>query len=242
MTFFFLSLFGLGLFDEVLNSGDIFGQAEWFHDPHYEGLAVINPPRGTRIMHYLPDKVYYAVASTGTPVEIQTPGDIPVTKEERLSCKKPENNSKLLERFQRIGWKEHVGNGRGIYVSVREQVLYLIEGGVAVWQAQCATATEGIGAEEGSMKTPTGWHQIAEKVGDGSPWGQIFRSRKATKEVWKPGQDTKEDMVLTRALPLDGLEPGINKGKNAAGRNVDSLARGIYIHGTNGEDKIGTPS
>ena len=36
---------------------------------------------------------------------------------------------------------------------------------------------------------------------------------------------------------LDGLEPGKNKG----GR-VDSNARNIYIHGTNDEGRLGTPS
>ena len=39
-------------------------------------------------------------------------------------------------------------------------------------------------------------------------------------------------MVLTRILTLDGLEP----------KNANSLARYIYIHGTNQEELIGTPA
>ncbi|MCX6035541.1 MAG: L,D-transpeptidase, partial [Chloroflexi bacterium] len=45
------------------------------------------------------------------------------------------------------------------------------------------------------------------------------------------------DLILTRVLVLDGLEPGKNKGGNR-----DSKTRGIYIHGTNDEEEIGTPT
>jgi lipoprotein-anchoring transpeptidase ErfK/SrfK len=47
---------------------------------------------------------------------------------------------------------------------------------------------------------------------------------------------TEENLILTRILRLDGLEPGINKGEK-----IDSYARYIYIHGTNREDLIGKP-
>ena len=43
--------------------------------------------------------------------------------------------------------------------------------------------------------------------------------------------------MLTRLLWLTGEEPGVNQGGN-----VDSYNRYIYIHGTNDEAKIGTPS
>ena len=38
-------------------------------------------------------------------------------------------------------------------------------------------------------------------------------------------------------LVLAGEEPGLNQGGN-----VDSFARNIYIHGTNAESDVGTPS
>src|SRR6185295_15488949 len=43
------------------------------------------------------------------------------------------------------------------------------------------------------------------------------------------------DMIPTRILTLDGLEPGVNRGPGH-----DSLERYIYIHGTNHEAAIGT--
>jgi UDP-N-acetylmuramate--alanine ligase len=41
---------------------------------------------------------------------------------------------------------------------------------------------------------------------------------------------------LTRVVTLEGLEDGVNRGP---GR--DSLARYIYLHGTNHENEIGRP-
>ena len=62
-----------------------------------------------------------------------------------------------------------------------------------------------------------------------------------TSKVWKPGDETVEDLVLTRIFLLDGLEPGVNKGRNEQGQNVDSRDRFIYIHGTNDEANLGRP-
>jgi len=125
---------------------------------------------------------------------------------------------------------------------VDEQRFRIVEDGNVTWDVPCATASAGTGSVSGSLRTPLGWHRVDMKFGDEAPWGQVFRSRIATKEIWKPGQDTKEDLVLTRVLWLDGLEAGKNKGKRDDGVLVDSKQRCIYIHGTNGEDKIGTPS
>ena len=148
----------------------------------------------------------------------------------------------VTDQMTRIDWTKQVGFAAGIFVSIPEQMLYLVENGVLVWHARCSTAAAGVGSREGSLQTPTGWHKVEEKIGDGMPWGQVFRSREATKHVWQPGMATKEDLVLTRVLILDGLEPGVNHGKDAAGKVVDSQARGIYIHGTNGEENIGKPA
>jgi hypothetical protein len=148
----------------------------------------------------------------------------------------------VTDQMARIDWAKQVGFEAGIFVSIPEQTLYLVENGVLVWQAPCSTAAAGVGSREGSLQTPTGWHRVDTKIGDGLPWGQIFRSREATKHTWKPGMETKEDLVLTRVLILDGLEPGVNRGKDGSGKVVDSQARGIYIHGTNGEENIGKPA
>lgn len=52
---------------------------------------------------------------------------------------------------------------------------------------------------------------------------------------WRDGGDA--DLILSRILWLDGLEPGVNKGGT-----VDSRARYIYLHGTNHEQLLGTPA
>lgn len=139
--------------------------------------------------------------------------------------------------LQGLGWDERVGAGLAVWVSVEEQMFRVLRGREIVWAEPCATAAKGTGSVKGSNQTPLGWHTIKRKTGDGAPWGQVFRGGQATNEIWQPGQSTKEDLVLTRVLFLDGLEPGKNKGGN-----VDSYDRYIYIHGTNDEAKIGTPS
>lgn len=145
-------------------------------------------------------------------------------------------------RLAAAGWEERVGEARGVWVDAAAQRLLIIENGRVRWQAPCSTAAAGMGNVEGSLQTPPGWHRVAGKFGEGQPWGRIFRARAATGKCWTPGDETDEDLVLTRVLWLDGLEPGINRGKNAAGQVVDSKQRCIYIHGTNGEDLIGQPA
>ncbi len=147
-----------------------------------------------------------------------------------------------LETLIAHGWMDRVLSGLGVWVCVDTQMLYVLEGLEPIWQARIATATAGTGAIANSYQTPLGWHNVSEKFGDDAPWGQVFRARGATREIWQPGDDTEEDLVLTRILWLDGEEPGKNQGYNEAGQLVDSKRRYIYIHGTNGEAEIGTPS
>ena len=54
-------------------------------------------------------------------------------------------------------------------------------------------------------------------------------------------EEQTRNLITTRILWLRGLEPGYNLGTNAAGEVVDSHDRYIYIHGTNHENRIGTP-
>jgi hypothetical protein len=139
--------------------------------------------------------------------------------------------------LEKQGWDDRVEDGLGIWVSVEDQTFRLVQNGQVLWSVPCSTAANGTGSQSGSKKTPLGWHVVSRKIGADAPLGQIFRGRAPTKEIWEPGDDTTEDLVLTRILILDGLEPGKNKGGN-----VDSRKRYIYIHGTNDEAKIGTPA
>ena len=134
-------------------------------------------------------------------------------------------------------WDEWVAGSVAVWVSVDDQVLRIIRDHTIIWAAPCATAAKGTGFSMNSLKTPLGWHSVKTKVGDEAPWGQVFRGAQPTKEIWKPGEKTDEDLVLTRLLWLTGEEPGVNQGNN-----VDSYQRCIYIHGTNDEARIGTPS
>lgn len=134
-------------------------------------------------------------------------------------------------------WAARVGERLGVWVSVREQRFRLIQGEQVVWDIPCSTAAKGVGSKINSFQTPLGWHSVAEKIGEGKPAGQVYREKRPTNEIWKPGDVVKEDLVLTRVLTLRGEEPGRNRDGD-----VDSFARGIYIHGTNDEARIGQPT
>lgn len=103
----------------------------------------------------------------------------------------------------------------------------------AMWPI--STARAGIGGREGSYRTPPGWHRVKERIGEDAEPGTVFVSRQPTGEVWR-GEPRDDDLILTRILTLDGLEEGINRGPGC-----DSLARYIYIHGTNHERHLGRP-
>jgi len=165
-----------------------------------------------------------------------------ITSEARESQEETQDMANHLAKaswdlLSSMGWSEHVGNGLGIWVSIKEQMLRVIRGSAIVTETRCSTAAKGPGSKADSFQTPLGWHSVAEKFGNDAPWGQVFRDKHATKEIWKRGDPVKEDLVLTRMLTLRGEEPGKNKGGD-----VDSFDRNIYIHGTNYEEKIGTPA
>jgi UDP-N-acetylmuramate--alanine ligase len=124
---------------------------------------------------------------------------------------------------------------RLLLVDIERQRLTLFEDGRPAADYPVSTAAAGIGGEEGSNRTPPGWHRIHAGIGAGAPSGAEFESRVATGRVWR-GEPSPEDLILTRVLTLEGLEEGVNRGP---GR--DSLERYIYIHGTNHEEALGRP-
>ncbi len=125
---------------------------------------------------------------------------------------------------------------RVLAVDVAAQQLAVIESGEVVAVYPVSTAAAGIGGAEGSHRTPPGWHRIHAAIGAGADPSAIFESRQATGERWSGAADTR-DLILGRVLTLEGLEPGVNRGPG-----VDSLERYIYLHGTNHEDRLGTPA
>ena len=124
---------------------------------------------------------------------------------------------------------------RLLVVDVAGQRLGLLEDGLLAGDYPVSTAAAGVGGEDGSLRTPPGWHRIHACIGAGAAPGTVFVDRLPSGRVWG-GEPGPEDLILTRVLTLDGLEPGVNRGP---GR--DSLARTIYIHGTNHPDRLGRP-
>jgi hypothetical protein len=194
-------------------------------------------PQGRISMHYARATGVRLLLPPGVGAWVEAGMGEPIMVRNDLSHGRGELAAAQRDVLQSKDWAERAGAGLGVWVSVGEQVLRVIKGGRVVYQARCASSASGVGSEEDSMKTPLGWHKIVTKLGDGAVRGQVFRSRRATREVWQPGEQPAEDLVLTRVLLLDGLEPGLNKGGS-----VDSYARNIYIHGTNDEVRLGVPS
>ncbi len=127
-----------------------------------------------------------------------------------------------------------------LIINIHTQKMTLYNWGQVVKEYPISTAKNGIGSQSGSFKTPLGLHSVAEKIGANSPQNTIFESRVPTGRIWQPESSNEADLILSRILRLKGLEPGLNRGRNAQGIVVDSHDRFIYIHGTNHEKNLGT--
>ncbi len=96
-------------------------------------------------------------------------------------------------------------------VDAERQVATWLESGEAVAAWLVSTARAGIGGEEGSYRTPPGWHRITARIGADAAPGTVFVSREPTGETWC-GEACDDDLILTRILTLDGIEDGVNRG------------------------------
>jgi len=118
-----------------------------------------------------------------------------------------------------------------IVISTREQKLALLDRGNLMAIYPVSTSKFGLGDWRGSRYTPLGQLEIAEKIGDNSPPGAVFKDRRRTGEIVLPNSPGR-DPIVTRILWLRGLEP----------QNANAFTRDIYIHGTPEERLIGTPA
>lgn len=144
----------------------------------------------------------------------------------------------MLLEYLHVRYPAHDLGGTVLYISISKQRLYHVEDGRMVHDYPIATASNGLGAQLNSFRTPTGLHRISEKYGDGVPMYGIFKDRVFTGELADPDfAGIDKDWITSRILWLDGLEPGVNQGGAR-----DSHARYIYIHGTANERSLGTPS
>lgn len=128
---------------------------------------------------------------------------------------------------------------RRIDIDLAAQTLRLFEGRTLLRQYRVSTAAKGAGEKSGSFCTPRGRHKIRAMIGRGAPAGAVFVSRRSTGEIWSKelgAQFPDRDWILTRILWLSGLEHGRNRL-----REVDTMRRYIYLHGTPDTTKLGAP-
>ena len=126
-----------------------------------------------------------------------------------------------------------------IDIDLGTQTLRLLDGSRVVREYRVSTAGKGAGERNGSECTPRGRHKIRAMIGRGAAPGTVFVARRPTGEVWSPelgAQFPQRDWILTRILWLSGLEPGRNRL-----RDVDTMRRYIYLHGTPDTVELGKP-
>lgn len=130
-------------------------------------------------------------------------------------------------------------SARRLVVSISEQTLDLIENDQVATTYIVSTSLKPPSNREGSGGTPLGLHRIREKIGEGAALGEVFKGRVSVGKRYHDlcKADQRANLITTRILWLEGLEPGFNKGGDC-----DSYSRYIYIHGTNHEEKIGQPA
>lgn len=88
------------------------------------------------------------------------------------------------------------------------------------------------------MGTPHGLHKIDGKIGADQPIDTVYRGRKPVGKIGEqPEEYLDKNLITSRIMRLRGLQEGVN-----SGANIDTYERYVYIHGTNQEDKIGTPN
>ncbi len=117
-----------------------------------------------------------------------------------------------------------------LVISVRDQKLGVIREGKRIATYSVSTSKFGLGDRFGSYRTPVGQMAIASKIGTGLRSGAVLKRRVPTGEILEPNAPGR-DPIVTRIMILRGLEE----------QNRNAKSRGIYIHGTTEEKRIGNP-
>jgi hypothetical protein len=127
---------------------------------------------------------------------------------------------------------------RVLFVRIGMQTMQFYRSGTLVRSYFVSTSLRPPSNIKGSLGTPRGLHEIAERIGAGQPPGMVFKGRMPTGRHFSelPADEQQKNLITTRILWLRGLEEGVNRGGE-----VDTYDRYIYIHGTNHEDRIGHP-
>ena len=130
-------------------------------------------------------------------------------------------------------------SARRLLVSIAKQKTELIVNDRSTRSFPVSTGLKPPSNLQDSKGTPCGLHRIAEKIGANASIGEVFKGRVSIGQRYDEisEEEQKPNLITTRILWLEGLEPGVNQGDGC-----DSYQRYIYIHGSNHEDKIGQPS
>ena len=123
-----------------------------------------------------------------------------------------------------------------IKIVVSEQILYHRRKTGVTYAYPISTASKGVGNQENSLQTPLGKHRVKHKIGEGQAAFTAFVARQPVGIFTEQDKILRSDWILSRILWLEGMQTGVNKrGKK------DTFKRYIYIHGTDEENKIGSP-
>ena len=117
-----------------------------------------------------------------------------------------------------------------VVISVADQRLGVVRGGKTIEKYRVSTSKFGLGDRFGSYRTPIGKMAIASKIGGNLVSGAVLKGRRPTGEVLAPNAPGR-DPIVSRIMVLEGCEE----------RNRNARSRGIYIHGTTEEKRIGKP-
>ena len=141
----------------------------------------------------------------------------------------------VTETCTRLGIKSAE---RLLAVDISQQTMRFFRGQKLVRSFVISTSKRPPSNVKDSLGTPRGLHAIAERIGADQPPGIVFKARVSTGRHFNelPDSDTHPNLITSRILWLRGLEPGVNQGGN-----VDTYERYVYLHGTNHEDRLGTP-
>jgi len=151
-------------------------------------------------------------------------------------------NSEILVTLAKLANYTSKPPARWLYVDTARQEVFLVRESTILDHWPVSTSEAGLDNRENSGGTPAGIHRVARKIGTDAPIGTVFESREPTGDIWVPAwnddpQRLGKDLILSRILVIDGLEPGLNQGLG-----IDSRQRYIYVHGTNRVDLIGRPA
>ena len=78
------------------------------------------------------------------------------------------------------------------------QRLSLVRSGAVEKEFTISTSAGGLGNVLNSHKTPTGFHEVAERFGDGETAGRVFKARKALENV------SDEELMKEFSLKMKG--------------------------------------